>query len=993
MNVRTKLLVSLLAMAALCGGCGAVGLLFLGRVDASVSRFSEVATPLLAESTALVEEVQRMSGVFLAEIGHGRREPDGSPILRAMGEDAGRRLGRIGSLGREWLEPELIARGTRNAQDFTRLSLDLIAAHRRREEVLAATEARAREALAQQQQIDAKLVRMAALAEIAMARSEDEAKVEAQTGRATVESLGERFTATMTGTFPTLQTVYRLVRLSSEIRNAAATALAQTDPERLAAERRRIESGLRGAGVSLRQLAGRVRVLGQEEAELAALSQTFVALEASLLREDGALASHGWRLALDAGLADGRGRLEALERDFYGLIARIDRAVRSRNEAARTEAGASVHRAKLIILALTGFAVLASTVLALRLAAAVTGPLARLTQGVLDVRPESMDVAVDPALGARADEFGILARSFDTMLREVRQARQQLLAASEAEIRLQFERLDAAVANMSQGLCMFDPDGRLIIANERYRAMYGHAPDEVRPGTSLTALLTARIARGCQLKAGQLDAAEWLAAHRTGQAHVRIDELADGRAIAVSLQPLPDGGCVVTHEDITERRRAEERIAFLAYHDVLTGLPNRARFTAALVAALDGRGAQAAIAVLYLDLDHFKAVNDTLGHPVGDALLQAVAGRIQSCLRPQDLVARLGGDEFAIVQVGPDQPAGASDLAGRLIAEVGRPYALMGHHVVVGTSVGIALAPADGTAPDRLMKCADMALYRAKGDGRGAYRFFEPAMGAQMEERRALEIDLRQAVRERAFHLHYQPLLNLRTNRVSGFEALLRWTHPHRGPVPPDGFVPLLEELGLIREVGAWVLETACRDAAGWPTDVKVAVNLSALQFRERAVVRDAAAALEASGLPPGRLELEITETVLLQDTDETLATLHALRESGLRISMDDFGTGYSSLSYLRRFPFDKIKIDRFFVQDLETKADSAAIVRAVTGLSHALGMTTAAEGVETHRQLEKLRAEGCTEVQGFLISRPRPAAEVGAMLEQAGAIFVPRAA
>jgi diguanylate cyclase (GGDEF)-like protein len=383
------------------------------------------------------------------------------------------------------------------------------------------------------------------------------------------------------------------------------------------------------------------------------------------------------------------------------------------------------------------------------------------------------------------------------------------------------------------------------------------------------------------------------------------------------------------------------------------------------------------------DRDHFKTVNDTLGHPVGDELLRLAAERLRECIHPDDTVARLGGDEFAIVQVGRDQPVNSTSLAGRLIKAIGEPFDVLGHQVVIGASVGIAIAPDDGGNPDQLLKNADLALYRAKEDGRETYRFFEPEMDARMQARRALELDLRKALALCEFALHYQPLVTLASGKINGFEALLRWHHPQRGMVPPAEFIPLAEEIGLIGGIGAWVLKEACMEAAKWPSSLKVAVNLSPAQFKGQKLVLDVIAALGASDLPPWRLELEITEAVLLNDTDATIAVLNDLRRLGVRIAMDDFGTGYSSLGYLRKFPFDKIKIDRSFIHDLAEKPDSLAIVRAVTGLGVSLGITTTAEGVETEDQLERLRTEGCTEVQGYLFSEPKPASELGALLRQ----------
>jgi diguanylate cyclase (GGDEF)-like protein len=374
-------------------------------------------------------------------------------------------------------------------------------------------------------------------------------------------------------------------------------------------------------------------------------------------------------------------------------------------------------------------------------------------------------------------------------------------------------------------------------------------------------------------------------------------------------------------------------------------------------------------------------VNDTLGHPIGDGLLKAVAERITRCLPERGFVARLGGDEFALIQIGVDGPEAPGRLAAELIEIVSETYQIDGHDVIVGASVGIALAPGDGEASDALLRAADMALYRAKSDGRGMFHFFEPDMDRRIQARRSLELDLRKAYQHGEFELYYQPLVNLQRDAVSGFEALLRWRHPERGMIQPDAFIPLAEEIGLIVPIGEWVLRRACEDAATWPANIKVAVNLSPVQFRSRGLVQAVLSALAHSGLPASRLELEITESVLLGETEANLATLHSLRALGASISMDDFGTGYSSLSYLRSFPFDKIKIDRSFVNEMMERADCVAIIRAVAGLGMSLGIATTAEGVETSAQLDRLRAEGCTEIQGYLVSPPRPASEVWQLL------------
>jgi diguanylate cyclase (GGDEF)-like protein len=416
----------------------------------------------------------------------------------------------------------------------------------------------------------------------------------------------------------------------------------------------------------------------------------------------------------------------------------------------------------------------------------------------------------------------------------------------------------------------------------------------------------------------------------------------------------------------------------MAHHDALTGLPNRVLLRQRTEEALlRMRRTGSSIATLCIDLDNFKSVNDTLGHSYGDLLLQRVAERIRAVVREGDTAARLGGDEFAIVQIDVAEPGEVSALARRLLADISEPLDIMGHQVLVGASVGVALGPGDGDNPDTLFKNADLALYRAKADGKGAFRFFEAEMDARAQVRRRLEIDLRAAMQANVLEIHYQPLVKLTSGDISGFEALLRWPHRERGFIPPSEFIPIAEETGLIVLLGAYVLKKACADAAHWPSNVKLAVNLSPLQFRTGSLFVTVKQVLEETGLSPKRLELEITETLLLEKADHVLATLHALRALGVHISMDDFGTGYSSLSYLRKFPFDKIKIDRSFVHDLGANADSQAIVRAILSRGMSLGITITAEGVETESELECLKADGCHEGQGYLFSRARPQMEV----------------
>jgi len=471
------------------------------------------------------------------------------------------------------------------------------------------------------------------------------------------------------------------------------------------------------------------------------------------------------------------------------------------------------------------------------------------------------------------------------------------LIAREAELKQLNRRVEIAMNNMTHGLCMVDADHKLIVCNSTYAQMYGLPPHLAQPGATLSAIDKYREAVGTNPLVAPGQAAAVASERPTLQASAFAQELTDGRTIAVSEQPMPGGGWVAVHEDITERRRAEARISYLARHDMLTDLPNRVWFREHLEKAFaeikPGRGC----AVHCLDLDHFKTVNDSLGHPIGDELLKVVGGRLADALAPTDFVARIGGDEFAVVQAGVERPEQCSQLAARIVEAISKPYDIEGKHIVIGTSIGIAIAPGDGDNPDQLLKNADMALYLAKGDGRGVHRFFEREMDERLQSRHLLELDLRKALVEGEFELYYQPILTLQNQKVIGFEALVRWNHPERGMIPPAKFIPLAEETGLILPMGEWVLRTACAHAAQWPERVGVAVNLSATQFRNRNLVQLTMSALAASGLAPYQLDLEITESVLLQDEANILTVLHQLRELGIRISLDDFGTGFARLS------------------------------------------------------------------------------------------------
>ena len=537
--------------------------------------------------------------------------------------------------------------------------------------------------------------------------------------------------------------------------------------------------------------------------------------------------------------------------------------------------------------------------------------------------------------------------------------------------------LNTILDNMAHGVLLFDSESRLLVCNQRYVSMYGLTQDAAKVGRSLRELLKYRAAAGTFDGDSEDYVARLMENILEGKSFSDTVKLGDGRIISVANKPIADGGWLAIHEDITERQRADEQIAHMARHDALTDLPNRIMLRERLQHELKRVKRGECLAVLCLDLDQFKSVNDTLGHPIGDELLKLVADRLRGCTREPDTIARLGGDEFAIIMTQMKEPTDAASLSRRIRESIIRPYQVDGHQIVSDLSIGISIAPIDGTESDILLKNADMALYGAKADGRGTYRFFEPDMNTRMKARRELEMDLRKALHNKEFELYYQPLVTLQTNEISAFEALLRWHHPTRGMISPAEFIPIAEETGLIIPLGEWVLKTACQETVNWPAHVKVAVNLSPSQLNNRNLVRVVNEALSESGMPARKLQLEITETVLMQNTFSTLATLHELRKLGVQIAMDDFGTGYSSLSYLRSFPFDKIKIDRSFIQDLSNGAGPLAIVHAVAGLANGLNMISTAEGVETQQQLETLQAIGCTEMQGYLFSQARPAKEV----------------
>jgi diguanylate cyclase (GGDEF)-like protein len=679
-----------------------------------------------------------------------------------------------------------------------------------------------------------------------------------------------------------------------------------------------------------------------------------------------------------------------LRRDLDALV----RSLAERRAALTINAVADSLGAQRMLLGLG----LGATLLAL-LGSAVVGrsiarPVLRLTAMMNKLAGGDTDLPV-PGM-ERRDEVGAMAQAVAVF-------RANLIARRQGEITLRRTNMqfDAALNSMLQGMIVWGPDHRAQLINGRFFAITGMPAGSLVPGLTLRDAIDISIAHGLHPGETAADICARVITLLNSRRSMQVEmEMRPGLFVQIATEPMANGGCVATFEDITEKRNSEARIAFMARHDALTGLPNRALFQEHMAAMLDAGGERRAFGVLFLDLDHFKEVNDTLGHPMGDELLRLVAGRLRHCVRDNDVIARLGGDEFAIVAANRSGgPLLVASLAARLVESISAPYEVQGHKIIIGVSIGIALSE-PGVSGTDLLKRADVALYRAKEE-RGTFAFFEPGMDEALQARLGMEADLRLAVERREFELEYQPLYNLTEDRVTAFEALIRWNSPTRGRVAPSDFIPLAEQTGLIVPIGEWVLRAACAEAAPWPDHVRVAVNLSSVQTKSPNLVVLVREILVQSGLPARRLELEITETVLLQDTEAVMTMLHALHDMGVKVSMDDFGTGYSSLSYLRRFPFDKIKIDRSFVSDLlgpqegsnsggdvsvalAAAADSAAtIVRAIVGLGDNLGISTTAEGVETAQQFAQIRQNGCTEVQGYFISPPRPAREVAELLKR----------
>jgi diguanylate cyclase (GGDEF)-like protein len=548
---------------------------------------------------------------------------------------------------------------------------------------------------------------------------------------------------------------------------------------------------------------------------------------------------------------------------------------------------------------------------------------------------------------------------------------------------------EVALNNMVRGLSMFDAEQRIIVCNKSYRQMYSLPEELTRPGMPLTEIVRYHVRRETGRDGADEEAklAKWLTEHvaklAEGRSFSQIQHLRCGRTLLVTYQPLADGGWVDIQEDITEKRRTEQKIEWLAHHDALTGVANRFHFRQTFESALKGLSKGSSLALHWLDLDEFKEVNDTFGHPIGDALLKAVAQRLRTSLRKSDFLARLGGDEFAIIQGGAVRTEQCERLAKRVLASVSKPYNILGQSITISASLGIVRAPAHGRTADELLKNADIALYNVKSAGRRGFELYRAGCSRHVDAQRRLEADIHSALGRDQFELHYQPILSLRTHHVASCEALLRWRHPRNGMVAPADFLPLAEKTGAIVDIGRWVLGRACRDATRWADELTVTVNLSLLQFESGDLTSVVQKALAEAGLDASRLELEISEALLQRDKGKMRATLDELRSLGIGITLDNFGKATGSLSSLCSYPFTKVKIDRALVRDVPSRGDNAAIVKAVATLAETLGMGTVAEGVETLDELNTVKRAGCNKAQGYFISRPVPLGELDAVLSE----------
>ena len=917
MKLREKLALPFAVLVLAAAASGLTGLFVVSRINSSVVTMSEVTSPLLIESMALISNANAMRSIFQEGTNGVEPKDDVPAALQRLEADGRLHVAKATALAAQVGLSARLAQVSASEEQFAATLRHMTSAHTRKRRTARSVRELSDAATAELKIAEAGLHAIISQMEGRIIENEEAAKIEVQTGVATGDSVGTLFAQTVAEQVWVLQNCFRLLRATSQLQSAVQRIGSVDDATAADVIGEEIEGVFRLASSLQRKIAPRLRAAQYRPAQQG-LAGALEALRSIALGADGLVAAKRELLSAAAQIKEGTSTLDAIETRYFSILADIEGAVRARNEAAKTQAGDASRIGRNVIAVLVLVSAMFAVGAALFLRRRIVAPVNDLAAHMARVGDSGVPDAIsDRSTLQSRDEFGDLARAFNRMLAELAGARRELIQRSDAEIGKQVERLQAALTNMSQGLCMFDRDQRLEVSNSQYAEIYGIRPDAVRPGMLLREIIGLRVAAGSYYGDPATQADRHIAEHAGPRTSDTIVELQNGRAIHIVRRPMGDGGWVATHEDVTERRQIEAKIAHMARHDALTGLPNRRLFRERMEQAFSVLARGQSFVVHCLDLDHFKAVNDTLGHPIGDALLRAVTERLLGCIRDGDTIARLGGDEFAVVQIVADPTGEATSLAQRMIENLGRPYELDSHQVVVGVSVGMAVAPSDGREPDELLKNADLALYRAKVDGRGVYRFFEPEMDARMQARRKLELDLRRAFAAGEFEPYYQPLVNLQTGEITCFEALLRWNHPERGLVLAAEFMRVLEEIGMIGPVGEFVLREACRQAVTWPESIGVAVNLSPAQFGSPNLVQAVRSALAQSGLAADRLELEITETVLLEDTEENLATLHRLKEIGVRIAMDDFGTGYSSLSYLRSFPFDKIKIDRSFVRDL----------------------------------------------------------------------------
>ncbi|UOM33123.1 EAL domain-containing protein [Acuticoccus sp. I52.16.1] len=977
-TLQQKLTAAFLVLALGTFAVGVVGYFGVNRIGGMVSDFSEVTASMMNETLTLVEVTHQLKATAARAGDPDMPYESAIDRIDELHADVHRRITEIRHLLTEADAQLSLDRTEAKEHRFTAALETLVRDGQREAEASAGLQRLRLRLLELLERANATASRIRRDAEVNTDVLDARGDVERVDEAAGLESVAKQLARLTQERFDVVSHTQDIISRFLTINNAIyATG---DDAFDLSEQERALRTALHAARRAVARISAGTEA-GPEHTHLADLERDLAAIGTLALGRFGLISEvRRWRAAR-ARLEVARAAVLKIDHDYREVLDQVQRAVLTRNYSARHNTRSVVDRVLASVAAALVIYFVLAVIFGIVVSNRIISPIDRLTDHAVRISHNAeLTPLSDIRIIGRLDEIGELARAFNAMMGELIFARQRLLDQSQAEIQAHYERLRVAIGNMPHGLIMYDQERRLVIRNDRLAEIYRMDLEFAVPGTPINEMIQEGVRQGV-VAPDDMTMERYHNARALELTNYTID-LPDGRTIAISQNPTPDGGWVSMHEDITERREIDARIAFLALHDTLTELPNRASFREQLVKALSRVVRGHELAVLTFDLDLFKRVNDTLGHPIGDALLQQVAVRVRACVRPVDTLARLGGDEFAIVQVDVDGPGDAAALSERLIAEVSRPYELEGHKIVIGASVGIAVAPQDGTDPDELLRHADLALYRAKDLGRGTYAFFEPSMNENMQARRRLEMELRQALPAGQFEVFYQPLVRAETGEVGGFEALLRWHHPDRGLISAIDFIRTAEDIGVIQPLGRWVLAEACRAARAWPDDVTVAVNLSPTQFKSEQLVDDVREVLADSDIAPHRLELDISEAILLSDAGATISTLQRLRELDVRVAMDGFGTGYSSLGYLRMFPFDKIKIDRSFMRDFES-TESAAIVRAVAALANTLGIATVAEGIETEDQLVRAQNDGYGEVQGFLFSEPISLSEVGALLDR----------